>query len=567
VRFATGVAGVTAAHTQFRVKFKNPKAVKLTDQITGDVLYTNDVVISYEASRPKDVPYNFAFGAWDNYVLVTRALSGRQRQNENYTNETEQYPLNFKNASEGWDLLVNSLKEGDSIKFNAYYNTVKPNCTTKAFDQIDKLPSVAGRGVGAFLTELSPNPVAGPSIQALIDRGVLKKGERYANLRAELDEGKTQHDGTDVIVETSPFFAHVKKFPYSIVFAAHSNTNNAKLMKEAKATFYKLLPEVSAKMYSSLASMSIKEELSPVDTLTMISPLLQKIMKELNQHLTNDEQYLSIYFMPWDGSGKEIDVLKELNVPARLASDTFESNFGDVANDSIFKDGFYDAMDMNKKSELPATLLGLGLHMTLKKDASQSLLQFMAQLTPQTKDLNIVNDQVVIHKAEIPYDTKYANPAVMILNMEAQYNVNLPRVYAEFGPYAGIQGYADASGFGGKFVTNTEDCDIRQSSVPRLKGDAVLWGRRTPIDLTFNFFDVEFDVEKQEVSDLVVRVGIFGGGCMDMDSVNTQFKAEINTKVNDLKAEKAASGKSALMSKINSFLDNNKDKQIATFGE
>lgn len=562
VRFSTGVAGVTAAHTQFRVKFKNAKAVKLTDQLTGDVVYTDDIVISYEAARPKDVPYNFAFGSWDNFVLVTRALSGRQRQNESYANETEQYPLKFQNKSEGWDLLVSSIQEGNDIKYNEYYNTVKPNCTTKVFDQIDQVPSVKNKGVEAFLTELSPNPIAGPSIQGLIDRGVLKAGDRYANLRAELDEGKKKHDGTDVIVESSPFFAQVKGFPYSIVFAAHSDVNNEKLMKEAKATFYKLLPEISAKMYSSLASMSIKEELSPVDTLKMISPILQTIMQDLNKNLTNDEQFLSIYFMPWDGTGKEVDVLKELNVPARLSSDTFESNFGDVASDSIFKDGFYDAMDINKNSDLPATLLGLGLHMTLKKDASKSLIQFMAQLTPQTKDLNVVNDQVVIKKLEIPYDTKSANPAVMILNMEAEYNEALPRVYAQFGPYAGIQGYADESGFGGKFVTNTEDCEIRQSSVPRLKGNAVLWGLQTPIDLTFNFFDVEFDVTNQEVSDLVVRVGVLGGGCMDMDSVNTQFKSEINSKITDLKEEKTADGKNALMSKINSFLDNNKDQKI-----
>lgn len=566
VRFATGVAGVTAAHTQFRVKFKNPKAVKLTDQLTGDVVYTNDVVISYEAARPKDIPYNFAYGSWDNFVLVTRALSGRQRQNESYANETEQYPLDFKDASEGWDLLVSSLKEGDAIKFDQFYNTVKPNCTTKVFDQIDQLPSVKSKGVEAFLTELSPNPIAGPSIDGLIERGVLKPGARYANLRAELDDGKTKHDGNDVNVVSSPFYAQVNGYPYSIVFAGHSNVNNAKLMKEAKATFYKLLPEISAKMYSSLASMSIREELSPVDTLRMISPLLQTIMQDLNKNLTNDEQYLSIYFMPWDGSGKEVDVLKELNVPARLASDTFESNFGDIANDSIFKDGFYDAMDLNKNSDLPATLLGLGLHMTLKKDASKSLVQFMAQLTPQTKDLNIVNDQVVITKLEVPYDTRFANPAIMILNTEAKYNEALPRVFAEFGPYAGVQGYADQSGFAGKFVTNTQDCDIRQLSVPRLRGDAVLFGLRTPIDLTFNFFDVEFDVTKLEVSDLVVRVGVLGGGCMDMDSVETQFQAEINTKITDLKEEKAADGKSALMSKINSFLDNNKDQKISTFG-
>lgn len=567
VRFATGVAGVTAAHTQFRVKFKNPKAVKLTDQLTGDVLYTNDVVVSYEASRPRNIPYNFAHGSWDNYILVTRAMSGRQRQNESYANETEQYPLNFKDASEGWTLLKNSIQEGDNIKFTKFYNTIKPNCTTQVFDQLDKLPSVAAKGVEAFLTEISPNPIAGPSIEAITQRGLFKKGQRYANLRAELDEGKTKFDGKDVIVKSDPFYAQVKNFPYSVVFAADAGANSQKLIKNAKKKLYRLLPEISAKLYTSMATSSLNKELSPVDTLNMIAPALQQVMAELNSELTSDEQFLSIYFLPWDGSGKEVDVMQELNVPARLPSDTFESSFDDVAYDSIFKDGFYDALDINKKSSLPATLLGLGLHMTLKKDQSQSLLQFVAQLTPQEKDMNVINDQVVISKLVIPEDTKFANPAVMILNMEMQYNKNLPRVYAEFGPYAGIQGVADASGFGGKFVTNRQDCEIRKSSVPRLQGKIKLFGFNTPFGIDFNFFDVEFDVTKLEVSDLAVRVSPFTGGCYDMDNVEQQFKDEINTKIEAMKDEKTQQGENALMSKINSFLDNNKDKKVAGFAD
>ena len=88
VRFEV-VSGITAAHTQFRVRFENNDAVKLTSQTDSETTSINDIVVSYEASRPKDIGYNFALGAVDNYLLVGRVMSGRQRQDESTENTTE----------------------------------------------------------------------------------------------------------------------------------------------------------------------------------------------------------------------------------------------------------------------------------------------------------------------------------------------------------------------------------------------------------------------------------------------------------------------------------------------
>jgi hypothetical protein len=446
VRFPTGVKGVTAAHTQYRMRFVQENAVKLTSQVDGHVVYANDIVISYEASRPKNVPYNFAAGVVDNYLVVARVMSGRQRLDESYANETEQFLLEFPQPGDDWKLLTASLVDGNDIVYKQFYNTLRPNCTTKAFDMIDKLESLQGGNFAPFLTELSPNPIAAPSVEALRDRGILKAC--YANLRTELDAGQggVIDCPSQVVGPEFPLLAQVEDYPYSVVVATESESGSEQALRKAKSVAYQLAPKVAANLYGSLMLVSSEEEFSILKTMKRLAPTLKQALEEVNSELSDSPASLSLYLMPWSGEGTEVDVMSTLNVEARLPSDTFETSYTTLSQNE--RDGLYAAMDANRGSELPVHLLGIALHMTLIKDASTAQIQILGQLSPQTKPLSVENDQVTITRLVVPEAQDFTEPTLVLINLNQDMNSEIPVMNAEFGPYS----YADVYGNSGHMV-------------------------------------------------------------------------------------------------------------------
>ncbi|MBT4793112.1 MAG: DUF4105 domain-containing protein, partial [Halobacteriovoraceae bacterium] len=165
------IQGITAGHVQFRVKFKTPVVI-VSQTDTSKKVEVNDIIVSFEAARPKGVKYNFALGTMDSYVLVGRIMSGQAKLKEEYAS-TQQYEIKLPNKTDSMDLLITAIKQSDKDQYKRYYDTLWPNCATQIFDLMDSLPSMATKKMERFLTVLSNDPVAGPALQGLEKRGVL----------------------------------------------------------------------------------------------------------------------------------------------------------------------------------------------------------------------------------------------------------------------------------------------------------------------------------------------------------------------------------------------------------
>ncbi len=267
------VSGVTAAHVQIRFKLKEGNEIKLSSE--SETVNVDDIIISFEAARPKNVGYNFALGIVDNYLLVGRIASGAQRLSEyDEENKTEQYKLKLE-GDDSIELLQSAIQLSHDSRMERFYNTLKPNCTTEIFDLIDSLPSQQLNGSAPFLTMISNDPVAGPTIDGLNERRLLEK--RVANLREELESGAS--DAPEEVIENSGQFsllAKVEGYPYSIVLAVPETVNLDKSQKEslreAKKLAYNMAPNLIQRLSSSLMLSGTSKTSSLLSSLKDLSP-------------------------------------------------------------------------------------------------------------------------------------------------------------------------------------------------------------------------------------------------------------------------------------------------------
>ncbi|MCB0393172.1 MAG: DUF4105 domain-containing protein, partial [Bdellovibrionales bacterium] len=291
------VEGVTAAHTQIRVRFKKGSELKLKSQNGGSEIGTsNDFVISFEASRPKNEPYNFALGAFSNYAAVARVLSGKQRLAEaDETNKTEQYMIDLPEA-EARMLVERGVIQSEEQGFSRMYNTLKPNCTTDAFDLIDGLPSVAKKNPIPFLTVLSNDPIAGPSVEALKDRGILIG--QLPNLREEIVNGdlSAPKPVLDSKQSANGFLASVEGWPFSLVLIPSDGLGELK--DEAIRMAYDIVPGLIQSLGSAAISDPSEAAKVLVSVLQEISFDLQPKLEKLNAKLPRDAEYLRLFFVP-----------------------------------------------------------------------------------------------------------------------------------------------------------------------------------------------------------------------------------------------------------------------------
>jgi hypothetical protein len=216
VRFEV-VSGIVAAHVQIRFRMKRDSIALRAQDNPGEKKDVNDLIISFEAARPKGVHYNFALGAVPNYALVGRVASGSQRLTESKNEVTEQYELLLSNEEAG-SLLFAAVNRSNELGLTNWYNTLRPNCTTELFDLFDTLASIKALEPTPerFLTVLSNDPIVTPSLEALKERGLL--GNRYADLFDELVNGKDEFEGETTDSDSQGFLVNIEGRPYSLVF-------------------------------------------------------------------------------------------------------------------------------------------------------------------------------------------------------------------------------------------------------------------------------------------------------------------------------------------------------------
>lgn len=556
VRFDV-VSGITAAHTQFRVRYKED-AIRLTPQDgQGDSISINDIVVSYEASRPKNNPYNFALGAVDNYLLVGRVLSGRQRQDESTENTTEQYEM-ILNQAEASQLLYDSLIDSKDIVFKGFYNTLNPNCTTQIFHRIDELPSVKAKNPQPFLTVISNNPIAAPSLKALEQRGIL--GPEYATLYDEMDRDiHTAPDGGSSSSSLN-LLAEVEGYPYSIVFAADSQADSKEIVEKGKAVAYQLAPQIAQRLAASLMLSAASDDFSLLGTLKDLAPSMRASLDSINSQLTDEMSYVSLYLTPWNGSGTRVNVMETLDVPARLPFESYDSTYSDIA----FSEGLYEAMDANKNSGQPFHLLSVAVHLALQKDNSALQIQVYGQLNPQSKELVASNDKIDIHTFEVPETPSHLNPPSMVLNLTQKANEELPTLRAEFGPYGLTQSGVD-QGFAGRILIADQDCEMQTQATPRLLGKATLLGVLKWKSAALQITAADFDLESLDVEKLDVKVRSFPVDCLASEDIDSQFTDAVNAEIGKLKDSAAEQGQSAGLSLLNKLLGNNEEGVIPGF--
>ncbi len=554
------VTGVTAAHTQYRVKFKDGHQLKLKLQDSTKSIETsvNDLVVSFEAARPKNIPYNFALGAVDNYLSVARILSGAQRVSEKGDNDTEQYEILIP-ENEKLLFTLMGIQKSNEYGFSRFYNTLRPNCTTDVFDLIDELPSQQANKAEPFLTVISNDPVAGPSLEGLQERGLL--GQRYADLKADIIDGETLAPVQANHVPQLELLANIKGLPYSLVFIEENTTTNT---VAAKSVAYKLAPKIAQQIGSLL--MSSKEN-TILGTLDALSPLLKKSLKEVNTQLTDKPSMLSLYLVPWDKSGKKINPIKDLGAPARLPFNAYETN---PKHFKKISQGYAQASKKQMKTSKPFSLLGIALHMFLQKDKSVITVQTMANLGHQQQNLKASNNQVDIFNFEIPQAYTVRQQPIVLMNLSQNYQEELPRFKINFGslgqvagaligqelPAVGFKENSNEKDYGKLQVLKGHNCSVQAQASPTLFGKLKVLTEKKWKKVKFNIFSIDFDLRKKQVKTMDVRINTLPVYCISKDDVNQQFTDNANAEIKALKEKAIKANQSTGMTILNNILGN-----------
>lgn len=557
------ISGVTAAHVQLRAKFSAGSEIKLSSG--SEEILVNDIVVSFEAARPKGVSYNFALGVVDNYLLVGRIASGAQRLSEySKENQTEQYLLDL-DKNDRLELLMSALQLSNDSKMKRFYNTLKPNCTTEIFDLIDRLPSQELKGSEPFLTMISNDPVAGPTLDGLQERNLLTK--RVANLRDELENGATQAPKEIASKNKLNLLVQIPDNPYSIVLVIPEGVQGEKALVDAKKLAYNMAPQLIQRLTASLMLSGVDKSLSLLESLKDLSPLLKSELQKINSQLTNKPIRLALYLTPWDKSlGKKVDPMKEINVPARLPFNTFESNFDFMSINSIHS-GLNDAANIHSENNVSFGLMGIVVQLNLVKDKSTITLQAAGQIGAVKKELIVANDQVNIKKFIVPEGSSFLQQPVAILNLSQNMYDDVPSLSISFGNFGGLNSDSSSKGLG-LFLINTDDtCAIRGYSVPAMQGTAA---KLSLIDVWMDIFSIDFDLNNLTVKTMDVRVTSGVGGlktgvvksCESDPKVNKEFSDSVNAQINSQKEKLEQSPGLSLLDQI---LSNNKSGKASGF--
>ncbi|MES3038573.1 MAG: DUF4105 domain-containing protein [Bdellovibrionota bacterium] len=496
------VEGIEAAHTQIRFIMAPGYSIRLTSQKNENVVKTvKSFIYTVEAAFPKEVNYNFALGAVNNYPIVGRVASAEERVLESKGNSAEQYTV--KISPQEIAFLVNgALTRSDSMGMEYFYNTVRPNCTTEAFDLIDTLPRLVGK-VRPFNTVLWIDPVAGPSLDALQARGIL--GPRGPNMIEDLRDGATtpppekKKEVAYGLVREVKSINGIPGLPYALVTilprSKHSAAVSRALFNKIQSSLTTATPKLAqAALASAMVGTNVGDILG--DVLGQIQKEMRAFLRSVNTQLPDESVHMMTYLVPWDpntpkaslvGSGLAADL--PFNIASYYQMDASSTK---TLLETVIK-GYriLQIREHRKAGTSPVYFMGAGIRIELKKNQSEVMLQPIIGWTPQDLPFETYSDQVKFDRIHLPapvLDPKYRNNldaytnelgVLVITHRQRHYQTFNPVLHFEFGSLGFLNTAAGHKDVGvvrvekyllEKAVPIFGACAYHEKTVPEMRG-------------------------------------------------------------------------------------------------
>ncbi len=573
------VPGVMAGHVQARFVMSSGYEIELLDPVTLQTIdKVKDVIISYEAALPKGASYNFALGSVDSSPLVGRVVSGSQKLAEGPDRIFNQYKLPL-NGSEASELLGIYLRNAIQIQMKFYYNTIVRNCTTTIFDGIDSLnrfkASIEAKTLVPFLTTIGGDPVIGPAINSLLDRF----GSELQHVQDMKDEYQNifQSYGVPIRQQTESLpFAPGGKHPMSLLVLTYGTEN---LTPEEKMIVDYMvediindLPETFNMLLSSAFSLVEDLQTSPkiIKALTDVIALkLKSRLAQLGSSLPNKPITLQVQFTPYPSDTKGTD-LRPNGVRAQLPFqiqklNVLPSNRAEIFN--LIQQGLNE-VDGVVQEATPAFLKNFAVTIKLNKTEPRVISQFLMGLQPTLQNIEITNEQVALSQFAIPETSelrksywsrfkqaispwaKEVKPPYV--NMLLSHEQNLadavpnPLAQIKFGPEAQISTsgqlvmnpvaagkyicWSGAAPYTPQLTGTLAEAPLGQSNWLMRQFNKLLKDR----PVTLSIAELEMNLEEINIKTTKLRVGVLGLRCLDIESVNQQFGAQANDKLQEL---------------------------------
>lgn len=552
------VKGVEAAHVQLRIRLKPDHFIELQNQLDpSQHARVNSFILSFEAGRPAGTEYNFALGAFDNYVLVGRVASGEQRWMERKTTATEQYELALS-AQEIAELTLAGLARSEARGVNQFYNTLRPNCTTELIDLLDALPRFKGK-FSPFLTVISPDPIARPSLEALERRQLLRGRVQDMNTEFSGPLGKKDQKlpmPTKKAAELS-FLPQVAGLPWTLVMATPDDRDLTPSEREAVAQIQKDVVRKIPLFLQGLGAVLMLNANSDQKSAAVMAYVFDKVqselvrgLREMNTKLTPQIRTLGLYLVPYDNQGKTLD-LESLGVPAALPFQLVEEQVDpeNSRSQSVFlkiSEGSRRAADRGQKMKTQFYLQAVALKIQLQKDHSSSTSQVLLGLNPMNRPFAMTNSQVKFNEIQIPRAEDRIYRSVLLLTQRQEaFSKDLGNLAIDFGAEGGIAGSLDRRRFAQFQILQGADCALQTQSVPNLVGEfgeaplqngfvnLLLQGK----PVSFGIFGADLNLRTQNVDQMKIRVATWPLRCLSLSQVDNQFKDEANSMLEKYKSE------------------------------
>lgn len=510
VRFNVLDGKVVAAHAQMRFLFHSP--IALYDQITGEISTetVNDLIVSFEAARPKDIAYNFAQGVASNYALAGLVGSGQQKAKVNRNVPIEQYGLNL-GSSEVARLAFSAIKKSDEIKLDLFYNTIWPNCTTVAFDLIDELPSVKMKNPRPFLTVISNDPIAKPSLEALVERKLLED-KQYPTLNSEL-EGIVLES---FLPKDPSFLLDTDSYKNALIFyREHLTPEQEKVVDEIESL---IVHEIVSFMQVMSAYALISQDTGTNTVIFALKELgkgLQKLIVKINGKLGQEPFRFLVFFapLPIDRFLGEFELLQEKGIRARLPFRTFRME------DKLFKaqntlwqmsTGMSDVAKKAAAQNMNMFLRALALRFSFQKDHSKVISQFVLGLDHLEVEVHEKMpggeiDKLIVPKANNPIDV---TSAIFETQISYQDNQQLPRVHIDFGALKSFR-YDDINNKNPKYGLLEINKKRQRTTAPYLRGKLAKVIEFPRIVLESADTQFEFFLDEGNTIDLLTEIDSF----------------------------------------------------------
>ena len=192
-RFKSGLPFVGAAHTLMRFKMQPGSEIQLTPQTQStdeqsastlaacESILILDFFFSVDYMAPPGIAYGLVQGEEKTFLTTERFISERDRDAgvDPADSPSQDLPLIGLDAASMASILVNAVHRSSNRAISYPYNTFDYNCTTELFNLLDDSLNYGDREVSPFKVTIldASDAIAGPSIKALLERGLILPDE------------------------------------------------------------------------------------------------------------------------------------------------------------------------------------------------------------------------------------------------------------------------------------------------------------------------------------------------------------------------------------------------------